>query len=228
MQSSLFRENAFDLLPEIQRLAEMEGLGELRKVYPVSKQKTTLCLTGKLCILFSILSAVFALSFVHDTVPDRLAYATLALILLVVGFYLTLSRNIYAHWQVSLWQDGFIYEKKQIRQAFRWDQIESVQASIAPIRNEPIPYTVCRQDGYEVKLAVFSDIPEFIDVVLEESARHLAPQELSVASPKNTRTFTLFKLDRQGIRNGQEMLPWQVIQEFMTKNGMVTLHKKIE
>lgn len=228
MQSSSFKKNAFDISPEIQSLAEMEELGELRKVYPVSKQKTTLCLAGKLCAFFSGLPAVFAFSLGHDTVPDRLAYAVLAFILLMVGLYLTLSRKIYARWQVSLWQDGFIYEKKQIRQAFRWYQIESVQASIAPVRGGPIPYTVCRQDGYEVKLAVFSDIPEFIDVVLEESARHLAPQELSVVSPKTTRTFTIFKLDRQGIRNGQEMLPWQVIQEFVTKNGMVTLHKKKE
>jgi hypothetical protein len=228
MQSSSFKKNAFDISPEIQSLAEMEELGELRTVYPVSRQKTTICLTGKLCTILSVFPAVFALFFVHDTVPDRLSYAIVACILLIVGLYLTLSRRIYARWQVSLWQNGFIYEKKQLRQVFRWNQIESVQANIAPVRGGPIPYTVCRQDGYEVKLAVFSAIPEFIDVVLEESTRHLAPQELRVAAPKNTRIFTTFKVDRQGVHNGQEMLPWQTIQEFVTKNGTVTLHKKRE
>ena len=143
------------------------------------------------------------------------------------------SRRIYSRWQVSLWQDGFVYEKKQIHQAFRWNQIESVQTGVAYVPNGPSPIVyackVRRQDDFEVTLgSVFSDIPELIDIVLEESARHLAPQELSITPPKNTRTFTALKLDRQGISNSQETLSWQEIQEFMTNDGTVTLRKKAE
>lgn len=86
-----------------------------------------------------------------------------------------------------------------------------------------------RHDGYEVTLGnVFSGISELIDTVLKETARQLALQELTIASPKNISTFSHFTLDRQGIRDAQETLSWQEIREFVTKNGTVTLRKETE
>jgi hypothetical protein len=241
MQTNAFRKTAFDLSPEIQSLAEMEELGEWCKVYPVWKPATGLFVGGQVCMAWGVLALVLDALLITATLFSPrpplwtviFALAASGLLLLMAGCYLCFSRRIYAHWQVSLWQDGFIYEKKQIRQAFRWNQIERVQGDIVHVHNGPAPilytYKVRRQDGYEVKLgSVFSDIAELIDVVLEECARHLAPQELSMVPPRSTRTFTALTLDRQGIGNKQETLSWQEIQEFMTKNGTVTLRKKAE
>jgi len=249
MQGSLRKKKTFDLSPEIHHMAKQEELGELCKVYPVTKRFTDVWTGGILCCFFGgmwiVVLTIFTI--VLPTIPPApgaepvsttfifILWAVImpGFALLMVGFYLIFSQRIYSHWQVSHWQNGFIYEKKQIRQAFRWSQIESVQSDVAHVPNGRIPIVyackVRRQDGYEVTLRnIFSDIPELIDIVLEESARHLALQELSIASPKSISTFAHLKLDRQGISSAQETLSWQEIQEFMTKSGTVTLRKKVE
>ncbi len=58
MQKSSFRKNTFDLAPEIHSMAKKEELGELCKVYPVSKQKTTLYTLGAMCIFLGPLEAL--------------------------------------------------------------------------------------------------------------------------------------------------------------------------
>jgi Family of unknown function (DUF6585) len=228
MSRNLFSKNTSNLSAEIHHMAKKEELGELCKVYPAHTGSLTLGL-----LFFTVPLALLGLYLYQDTVLTRLALVAPAFILLMIGLYIDLSRRCY-RWNISLWQYGFIYEheRKQIRQAFRWNRIESVQADISNAgRGISYRCKVCRQDGYEFTLGdAFSNIPvEFIDRVLEESACHLAPQEVSVASPENAWTSTTTThLDRQGVGNGQETLPWQKIQYIMAKNGAVALHKKDE
>jgi hypothetical protein len=125
-QRNSFRKRTFDLSPESHHLAKKEELGELRKIYPVSRQSTTLFGVGMLCITFSICFGLPFLPLVYSTASSLLAMAVPALLLLLIGLYLTLSRRLYARWHISLWQYGFMYEKRQLRQVFRWNQIESV------------------------------------------------------------------------------------------------------
>jgi hypothetical protein len=226
MQSRSFRKNAFDISPEIQGLAEMEELGELHKVYTISKQGTTLFGVGTLCTVFGVIITPFL--FTPSPPPPEVAVP--GLILLMVGSYLVFSRRLYSRmysrWHIYLWQYGFIYEKNQIRQVFRWDQIDTIHRNTDPRISS---CKVCRQDGYQIRLSyAFSERDELIDIVFEEFARQCAPQELIIAPPRSSRTFPYVKLDRQGIGNAQEILSWQEIQMFMTKNGTVTLLKKEE
>jgi hypothetical protein len=228
VQSSSFAKNVFDVPQEIQCIADEERLGDLCKIYNIAKGNTTICLTGKLCIFFGIFMTFFDLMLYSETFFDHLIYTILAFTLLMIGLYTTLSRRIYAHWHIYLWQYGFIYEKKQIRQAFRWNQIESIQADVAHIHNSII-YTckVRHRSGYEVKLGnVFLEISELIDILLIESAHQFAAQELIIAPSKGIKTFINIKLDRQGIGNEQETLPWHEIREFLVKEGTIMLFKK--
>jgi hypothetical protein len=237
----VFKNNIINISSETQSLAEKEGLGELCKVYPVWKPGTGFWPRGLatigLGVLVLVVTTILIVATLFSSKPPLLnvlsGLTALGVLFLLAGCYLCFSRRIYAHWWVSLWQHGFIYEKKQIRQIFRWDQIERVQGDIVHWRNGPSPilytYKVRRQDGYEVNLgSVFLDIPDLIDHVLEELVRHLAPQKRSVASLGNAWIFTHINLDRHGVSNGQEMFAWQEIQEFVTKNGTVTLYTKAE
>ncbi len=211
----------------------MEKLGAFRQVYPISKHFTRIWVVGQVCIAWGILEApIVVVARLFSSNPPSLILTQIlvaaGLLLLIAGFYMSFSPRIYARWQVSLWQNGFIYEKTH--QVFRWSQIESIKAAITYVHNGPAPiiytYKVRRQDGYEVTLgSVFSNSSELTDYVLEECTRQLAPQGFSIVPPKSTRTFTVFKLDRQGVGNEQEMLSWQEIQEFMPQNGMVILRK---
>lgn len=245
-QKSLFRENTFDLSPEIHHLGKREELGELCKVYPVLKQFTNIWGVGIVCsvlggmwagglALVAILLSLPPAPGIDPTSPASILTLWLVtipgFILLIAGFYMIFSQKVYSRWQVSLWQYGFIYEKKQIRQTFRWNQIESIQSDVVHVSDARVSTVysckVRRHDGYEVTLGMaFSDVPELIDIVLEASARQLASQELVIPSPQNISTFARFKLDRQGISDTKETLSWQEIREFMTKKGTVTLRKE--
>ena len=226
MQSSSFRKNTFDISPEIQNLVGMERLGELRKVYTISKQNTTLFGIGFLCTILGVIftPCLFTLS------PHSPAFVVPGLILLMAGGYLVFSQRIYSsmssRWHIYLWQYGFIHEKGQIRQVFRWDQIDNIYRNPHPNISS---CKICRQDGYKISINyAFLERDELIDIIFEEFARQCAPQELIVAPPKSIRTFPYVKLDRQGIGNEQERLSWQEIQMFMTKKGTVSLIKKEE
>ena len=74
-------------------------------------------------------------------------------------------------WHVSLWEAGFLYEKGPLRQAFRWDQIESVQGQalyVPQVGSTLFIYKVRCQDGCEVKFTnVFQNCSQLIDPVLE-------------------------------------------------------------
>ncbi len=67
-----------------------------------------------------------------------------------------------------------------------------------------------------------------MDSVFEAFAQQCASQDLIIAPPKTIRAFTDIKLDRKGISNGQETLPWHEIQEFLIKDGKIFLRKTEE
>jgi hypothetical protein len=226
MQRSPFEKNTFDILPEIQDLATMEELGELRKIYTISKQNTVLFGIGMLCTVCGVFITIFI--FIPSPPPPGIVVT--GLILLMVGCYLIFSRKLYlrmsAWWHIYLWQSGFIYEKGLTHQVFRWDQIDTIRRNADP---KVTSCKICRQDGYRFRLSyAFSERDELIDIVFEEFTRQFAPQELIITPQRKTRTFTYFELGRQGVGNNQEKYSWQEIQEFMTKNGTVTLRKKEE
>jgi hypothetical protein len=75
---------------------------------------------------------------------------------------------------------------------------------------------VRRQDGYKLGLKnVFTDMLELTDILLKESTHQLAPPELSILPPEDSKTFTFHTIDRRGVSNAQETLPWEEMQEFI-------------
>jgi hypothetical protein len=151
------------------------------------------------------------------------------LLCLVAGGCLLLPRRIYTQWHIYLCESGFLYEKGQVRQAFRWDQIESIRgsASYNPQSGKTfLIYKVRRLDGYEVKLNnAFSEIVQFIDILLEKFSRQVASRGLNMVPPRD-RTFADFTLDRQGIRDKQGVLSWQEIQELTIEHGTMAVLKR--
>jgi xanthosine utilization system XapX-like protein len=226
MQSSSYRENTLTISPEIQDLARVKELGELRKVYTITKQNTTLFGIGMLCTFFGIIITPFI--FTPSPPPPGIAIA--GLISLMVGLYLIFSQRIYARmsarWRIYLWQCGFIHEKGRDHEVFRWDQITTIRRNTDPRISS---CKICRQDGYKLHLSsAFAERNELIDIIFEEFARQFAPQELLITSHRNTKTFIYFDIDRQGIGFAQEKYSWHEIQEFITKDGTVTIRKKAE
>lgn len=59
----------------------------------------------------------------------------------------------------------------------------------------------------------------------EEFVYRVVPQELAIVPPRD-KTFALFKLDRQGISDKQEVLSWQDIQEITIEKGTMAILKR--
>lgn len=233
-QKNLLNNDLLDLKPDIRLLAERESLGKLRKVYRASKRASASLMIGGAFLVLGFIWLLLPVLFLL-TSPLRPAPATAliialpALILLASGGLLAFPRKIYNYWHVSLWQAGFIYEKGQVHQAFRWDQIEKIQGSSVyspQLGYSILTYRVRRLDGYEVKLnTTFLEIDELIDQVLEEFACQVAAPELRIV-PHRRKTFANFKLDRQGVSDTQGTLSWQEMEEIAVEKGVVTVLKR--
>ncbi len=213
-----------DLDPEIWSLAREKELGELRRVYSVSKSNTPVFNTGIVLLVFGIIYLFIYVMYLLSPQSQFLFLAILpGLLLSGVGSYLMLPKRIYAHRHIYLYEAGFLYEKGPLRQVFRWDQIAQIKGTIDPGQ---FTYKVCCQDGSEVKLnSIFIDVASLIDVLLEAFSRQVAEQELNLAPPRDKK-FAQFTLDRQGISDKQGTLPWQDIQELTIEKGTMAILKR--
>ncbi|MBA2284075.1 MAG: hypothetical protein H0W02_01185 [Ktedonobacteraceae bacterium] len=240
-----------DIPLEIQRMAKEAQIGELRKVYSASNRPTkevgnALVLVGGSLLAAFVFMVLLLTVFAHIDIasfilPFGIFFLLPALLTLLPGCYMLLHRGIYPHWHIYLWHDGFVYEKGQDRRIFRWDQIVSIKGEVKhteyhhtskhiSFTEEKITYDyqVRHQDGDEVKLSnIFPEIAELIDILLAESARQLAPQEVTVARPESTIALSNFALDQQGIGNEQEKVSWEEIREIVMKDGVAIVRKTL-
>ncbi len=230
VQKNLLTNDPLELNAEIRELAQREELGELRKVYRASNLHTGSVAGGMLFMWLGflwILLTGFLLfsrpSFPAWSILPGLAPFALGLLMILVSWKRSRSQHI------SLWQAGFIYERRQVRQVFRWDQIESIKGSAAyspQFGHSIIIYKVRRLDGLTVKLdATFPEIADVIDHLLEAFARQVAPPDLRIVSHRR-KTFSHLKLDRQGVSNQLEALSWQEMEEIAVEHGVMTVFPK--
>src|SRR5947209_4533273 len=85
--------NIFDLPPEIHLMAQMERLGDLRKVYPVSKRFTAVWVIGQVFLAWGLMISPIVLAVIlfspsHSSIL-ALVVAASTLLLLMVGSYMS-------------------------------------------------------------------------------------------------------------------------------------------
>jgi hypothetical protein len=229
-QQSIFGKNVRDLDPEIWSMAQEAKLGELRHVYHASKRETRFMVFSQICLFWAVLWIVGSILVVLlSPRPISPAWILPGFVIAGSGCYLVFPQKSLALRNVYLWESGFLHEEGQIRQVFRWDQIESIQGRA--VNNPQIgfimfSYKVRRSDGYEVTLknGILNGI-ELINIVLEEFVRQMKAQEVRLVPPRN-RAFVDFKLDRQGVSDRQGTLSWQDIQELTIEKGTMVILKR--
>lgn len=224
-EQRLFNKKMRDLDPAIWSLAQKAELGELRAIYHVSKRATLAWLSGWTWLAWGVTWLLFSCAAIVASWPHvSLFWALPGLLLCAGGSSLLIPSKRYAHWHVYLWDSGFVYEKGPVRQVFRWDQIESIQSRFAynlTPDSAIAAYKVRRQDGYEVILKnVFVNNAELIKAVAEAFVREVTARELIV--PSRSQIFTLFTLDRQGLKDKDSTLSWQ---EIAIEKGIMTVLK---
>lgn len=233
-QQRLFDNKVRDLDPAIWSLAQQEELGELRRIHHATQYTTRPMVWATLCLVLGfscVISAIF-LSILPSVTnsPPLSAFFLSGICLVVIGGCLLIPRRVYAHWHIYLWEQGFIYQKGSLLQAFRWNQIKHIQGNVvtnAQSNETLFNYTIRHHNGYEVNLTnKFQDTAQLIDAILDGFSHYAATRELAFVPPRD-KVFALnFKLDLQGISDKQgTAIGWQDIQELTIEKGTMAVLK---
>jgi hypothetical protein len=214
----------------VQQVAVTQRLGAFVKAYKASLVRT---IVGALVFL-----AGAALFCAGGILPPDLTVTTRGVLLvfglLFLGLALSLASSVLqaAHQQVYLFEQGLVIDKRKQVQAFPWNQVAAVWQSITRnYRNgryvgTTYTYTLRRVDGYQLKLNnLTKDISELGPAMAQGITRELIPLALHAIRVGQTLTFASFSVNRQGIGNGREFLPWSQVQGVEVQQGRVTVKK---
>jgi hypothetical protein len=214
----------------VQQVAAAQRLGAFTKAYKASLVRTII---GSL--VFLVAAALFCAGGIF---PPELTVTTRGLLLVFGLFFLGLAISLgysviqVANQRIYLFEQGLVIDKGKQVQAFPWNQTAAVWQSITRnYRNgryvgTTYVYTLRRVDGYQLKLNnLTKDIAELGPAIAQGITRELVPRALHAIRVGQTLMFAPFSLNRQGIGNGREFLPWSQVQGVDMKQGRVTVKK---
>jgi hypothetical protein len=217
------------ILPQsVQQVAAAQRLGAFTKVYTTAVVRTII---GSLVFLAA--AALFCAGGLLPpelTVTARIALLACGLLFLGLAFSLANSVIQVANQQIYLFEQGMVIDKGKQVQAFLWNQVSEVWQSITrTYRNgryvgTTYVYRLRRADGYQVKLNnLTKDIAELGPTMAQSITRELFPRALHAIRAGQTLTFATFSVNRQGIGNGRDFLPWSQVQGLDVQQGRVTV-----
>jgi hypothetical protein len=162
-----------------------------------------------------------------------------SLVCLSVAGLLPLGVAIWAFFQwrrrrgmrVLVFKDGLVHIKGGREEVFRWDDIESVWASLTKTRPGSRAvyhyYTIRRTDGRKV---VFSgDLPGVAALgktIVEEVKRHQLPRAIEAFKNGETIWFGSLGVGRDGLSNRKETIPWDQVEEVKMERGVIAVRKE--
>jgi hypothetical protein len=140
---------------------------------------------------------------------------------------------IYGNGKVYVFTNGLIQAKGQQRDVVRWDQIEAVWQKVTRVRyyyfasRMTYKYTVRRSDGVSFTFGnPLHEIATLGMTLQQEVARLHTPRAIAAYDSGAPITFGLFTLGMQGISNGRETLPWNMVKSIQVNRGVVSVHKE--
>lgn len=137
-----------------------------------------------------------------------LFYILLAIPILAIAWAVNALR--YCNISVYLFTGGFVHVKGSVVDPVRWEQVKAVRQKITNVRGRlTSTYTLQRGDGktfqYSSPLQNVEKLGEFVQ---QEVTRVQLPQALAAFNAGQALNFGKVNVDRQGINNGKEMIPW--------------------
>lgn len=220
-----------DILPlPVQQVATDQRLGAFTKAYRTAVVRT---IVGSFVFLAAAAFLCAGIILPPDlTATTRGVLLVFGLLSLGLALWLAFSILQVANQCIYLFEQGLVIDKRKQVQAFPWNQVAEVWQSITRnYRNgryvgTTYIYTLRRVDGYKVKLNnLTKDIAELGPALAQGITRELVPRALHSIGAGQTLIFAPFSVNRQGIGNGREFLPWSQVQGVDVKQGRVTVKK---
>jgi hypothetical protein len=162
---------------------------------------------------------------------DRFLIYLLVLPILMIIF--AVRSVMYGNKIIYTFNSGMIHAKGQQHDAVRWDQIEAVWQRVVRVRyyyfyyRTSYKYTVRRNDGATFTFNnVLKKVNELGQVIQQEVTRLHAPKAIAAYNSGAPVVFGPFTLNVQGISNGRELLPWNMVNGIKINRGVVTVMKE--
>lgn len=131
--------------------------------------------------------------------------------------------------RVYVFKNGLVRAKGRSLEIIRWDSVEAVWLNI--IRNRyggttTHTYTLRRRDGTKVKFsAVLKNVGLLGQTIQQEVMLIHMPLAITAYNSGNVVGFGPLTMSLQGISNGKETLPWNLVQSVTVKQGYIFIHK---
>jgi hypothetical protein len=205
---------------EIYQQAAANGLGELIAVYK-PKYTNPLAIIG--IVLAVIIADIIALvvSFYVGFIFYILGVVPILVIIWAINALLHCNLRVY------MFSNGFINGRGRNGEVVRWDQVKAIWEDAKQGRSSgTFTYTVQRNDGKILKQGNPLQNSKDMGVqMMREIIKIHLPLAKAAYDAGQTLSFGKINVDRQGLNNGKEMVPWSQIGRVTTQQGIVCIEK---
>jgi hypothetical protein len=126
-----------------------------------------------------------------------------------------------------VFKNGFIYARGRKYRVVRWDQIVAVfQKHAAGRYSSSHTYTVRVQEGREIQIGdAVNRVIDLGAMIQREVTKLLLPRAIASYKSGETLSFGKVNVNRQGVNNGKEMIPWDQIDAIEVRSGLIVVQK---
>ena len=126
-----------------------------------------------------------------------------------------------------VFKNGFIYARGRKYRVARWDQIVAVfQKHTAGRYSSSHTYTVRVQGGREIQIGdAVNRVIDLGTIIQREVTKLLLPRTIASYKSGETLSFGKVNVNRQGVNNGKEMIPWDQIDAIEVRSGLIVVQK---
>ena len=227
---------------DMQQLATTYQLGTPQQEYGFKATRTLI--TGLLTLILGIASIVFifntegiSLSNIDfsyvDTSGNFWVFTIAGLVLIAVGIVslVNLFKNL--NLRVLLCTEGLLRTNGSKVEIVRWDQVQAFWQAVTKRYYNGIytgtthRYTLRRADGEVFKFNdTLGKVEALGNAIQREVTRVLLPKYISAYNSGSTVSFGLLSINKQGISNSKEMLPWSQYKDMQVRRGIVSVKKE--
>jgi hypothetical protein len=126
-----------------------------------------------------------------------------------------------------VFKNGFIYARGRKYRVVSWDQIVAVfQKHTAGRYSSSHTYTVRVQEGREIQIGdAVNRVIDLGAMIQQEVTKLLLPRAIASYKSGETLSFGKVNVNRQGVNNGKEMIPWDQIDAIEVRSGLIVVQK---
>jgi hypothetical protein len=152
--------------------------------------------------------------------------------MLVGGVFLSL--RAYRNWglRVLIYEVGLVRLQRSQASAFFWDEVETVwqkkhKGSLAKFTQGKLVYIVRRHNGEEFHFDdSLPEIQRLGSIIKAQTLPHLLARTRDAFHAGRQLDFNKVRVSRDGIGNGTETIPWEMVQQIQFEDERVTINRK--